>query len=124
MISIHTFLAEGDVRYSFKARSLHPFQSTPSSRKVTAYNNSQRENGNRFQSTPSSRKVTLLCKLCCTSGKFQSTPSSRKVTHITTLSKKVKKISIHTFLAEGDCKNIYNYFFIMHIFMHYILSYL
>lgn len=33
-------------------------------------------------------------------------------------------ISIHTFLAEGDCKNIYNYFFIMHIFMHYILSYL
>ena len=35
-----------------------------------------------------------------------------------------KRISIHTFLAEGDCKNIYNYFFIMHIFMHYILSYL
>ena len=33
-------------------------------------------------------------------------------------------ISIHTFLAEGDRKNIYNYFFIMHIFMHYILSYL
>ena len=33
-------------------------------------------------------------------------------------------ISIHTFLAEGDSKNIYNYFFVMHIFMHYILSYL
>ena len=38
--------------------------------------------------------------------------------------KKEHLISIHTFLAEGDCKNIYNYFFIMHIFMHYILSYL
>ena len=36
----------------------------------------------------------------------------------------IETISIHTFLAEGDCKNIYNYFFIMHIFMHYILSYL
>ena len=55
---------------------------------------------------------------------FQSTPSLRKVTVNRSTSTLCDDISIHTFLAEGDRKNIYNYFFIMHIFMHYILSYL
>ena len=59
-ISIHTFLAEGDDIQLFGSREADVFQSTPSSRKVTFYN-SKEWHTLQFQSTPSSRKVT-----CCT----------------------------------------------------------
>ena len=122
------------------------FQSTPSSRKVTDRSNASGAVPARFQSTPSSRKVTSQTSRQQHYREFQSTPSSRKVTKSRSRPDRSQRISIHTFLAEGDCcycclriicfisihtflaegdcKNIYNYFFIMHIFMHYILSYL
>ena len=79
-ISIHTFLAEGDDTTRDRIQMLEPFQSTPSSRKVTCFNFSD------FIATV----------------KFQSTPSSRKVTVQYVLGNGLKLISIHTFLAEGD----------------------
>ena len=101
-ISIHTFLAEGDIDCTKTENYLAEFQSTPSSRKVTLGRIKYENTPGGFQSTPSSRKVTtndarhLLSKL------FQSTPSSRKVTALATEKIHGEFISIHTFLAEGD----------------------
>ena len=78
-ISIHTFLAEGDRNH------------TERSRKTMA-----------FQSTPSSRKVTKMLRQGEWRDVFQSTPSSRKVTEAVAYRIKSSRISIHTFLAEGD----------------------
>ena len=55
-----------------------------------------------FQSTPSSQKVTVKYKNHAQSLIFQSTPSSQKVTGGKSLPVEVSKISIHTFLTEGD----------------------
>ena len=57
LISIHTFLAEGDLRWPIKGMHQIRFQSTPSSRKVT-YKLMYKGQARIFQSTPSSRKVT------------------------------------------------------------------
>ena len=80
-ISIHTFLAEGDYRLFSSINLLFKFQSTPSSRKVTAIQLQSAWLYTQFQSTPSSRKVTSDGRL---------------------YSPLVYSISIHTFLAEGD----------------------
>ena len=145
-ISIHTFLAEGDDKAPPEDPATGLFQSTPSSRKVTAGASVIAYiigiSIHTFLAEGDIAMPPFLEPLV----KFQSTPSSRKVTSISNSirsrdhisihtflaegdepdggSDRVHHISIHTFLAEGDCKNIYNYFFIMHIFMHYILSYL
>ena len=102
MISIHTFLAEGDLNVSSVSTFPFWFQSTPSSRKVTFQLNGSTP-CKIFQSTPSSRKVTVRLKRASSPfsyfnphlprGRwlvtvslslyqiwFQSTPSSRKVT--------------------------------------------
>ena len=101
-ISIHTFLAEGDRRLYIWLHTLmnfnphlprgrwqvddplilshYPFQSTPSSRKVTLIG-LMLLTSTWFQSTPSSRKVTCFnFSDFIATVKFQSTPSSRKVT--------------------------------------------
>ena|GEM_PF-7130822 len=58
-----------------------------------------------FQSTPSSRKVTCALDIIIwLFNRFQSTPSSRKVTVGRFNSVRRITISIHTFLAEGDCR--------------------
>ena len=125
IISIHTFLAEGDqttyltmtrtrrfqstpssrkVTYVIprKIKSVK-FQSTPSSRKVTWRQEPVTEILVLFQSTPSSRKVTTVTVFCCAEhNPFQSTPSSRKVTAYYLQAFANVSISIHTFLAEGD----------------------
>ena len=100
-ISIHTFLAEGD---EIVPRMFHHWL-------ISIHTFLAEGDGHS-------------CFQCFEIALFQSTPSSRKVTQCVLIVPVVIHISIHTFLAEGDCKNIYNYFFIMHIFMHYILSYL
>ena len=100
-ISIHTFLAEGDLHL------FHDFN--------IAYHFNPHLPCGRWR-----RDWEFFLHL----RRFQSTPSLRKVTPGNFLMRTGLSISIHTFLAEGDRKNIYNYFFIMHIFMHYILSYL
>ena len=79
IISIHTFLAEGDKTCFICGRHLAIFQSTPSSRKVTFHRTVWKE---RYA--------------------FQSTPSSRKVTMMYSVMTSCRQISIHTFLAEGD----------------------
>ena len=80
IISIHTFLAEGD-----------PLTSTSYVRRDI------------FQSTPSLRKVTLrLLRRQQILTVFQSTPSLRKVTCESDVKSENRYISIHTFLAEGD----------------------
>ena len=100
-ISIHTFLTEGDCCTLFLIRniriSIHTFLTEGDC-------------------------IAFINSSCCIL--FQSTPSLRKVTLYCSFAFPFLQISIHTFLTEGDRKNIYNYFFIMHIFMHYILSYL
>ena len=130
MISIHTFLAEGDCVCSCVCSCTALFQSTPSSRKVT--------NTYRYKSTEwlisihtflaeGDKKTvcnsyprfisihtflaegdSLKISLCCPQQQFQSTPSSRKVTFNGYYSDFKITISIHTFLAEGD-ENILTY---------------
>ena len=81
-ISIHTFLAEGDIRESIDCYDYVKFQSTPSLRKVT---NDKQGNASKFifQSTPSLRKVTALqLPRVAPEKQFQSTPSLRKVTRM------------------------------------------
>ena len=56
-----------------------------------------------FQSTPSLRKVTSAPDLTARYFQFQSTPSLRKVTEVLQEKGIELIISIHTFLAEGDC---------------------
>ena len=58
VISIHTFLAEGDHLLRRCNTYVSIFQSTPSSRKVTASFLDLAFKPAKFQSTPSSRKVT------------------------------------------------------------------
>ena len=57
LISIHTFLAEGDRLFGTHKRQDVLFQSTPSLRKVT-FNDVPKSPFTAFQSTPSLRKVT------------------------------------------------------------------
>ena len=100
------------------------FQSTPSLRKVTVATHIRPIYFTHFNPhLPYGRWLLYSYKIAYPV-EFQSTPSLRKVTKKQRLTAKSYEISIHTFLTEGDLKNIYNYFFIMHIFMHYILSYL
>ncbi len=80
-ISIHTFLAEGDVTHRY------PF--------ILAIT---------FQSTPSLRKATCTTGIPPSTQAFQSTPSLRKATRSSAESWYRLKISIHTFLAEGDSR--------------------
>ena len=125
LISIHTFLAEGDVGCRDLLLKYCRFQSTPSLRKVTSKHLFWDSSITEFQSTPSLRKVTrwhfknlLLVynfnpHLPCGRWQpqamdilittvFQSTPSLRKVTKGELQAAETFAISIHTFLAEGD----------------------
>ena len=123
-ISIHTFLAEGDVNVCLILDVVTKFQSTPSSRKVTVFC------CNRFLSfiyfnphLPRGRWLFLRFHLqnfflisihtflaegdahnsgLAATEQFQSTPSSRKVTGAYGNGLHNDTISIHTFLAEGD----------------------
>ena len=101
-ISIHTFLAEGDTIHwtiYWLYRDFNPH--LPCGR--WHYGCPTCGNALLFQSTPSLRKVTGR-KFCpCPLAKiFQSTPSLRKVTKTERRVWHFRKISIHTFLAEGD----------------------
>ena len=58
-ISIHTFLAEGDDQTLYYTDTQYLFQSTPSLRKVTTQAIATLTDKQKFQSTPSLRKVTL-----------------------------------------------------------------
>ena len=78
------------------------FQSTPSSRKVTRFDVYCRRGWTNFNPhLPRGRWPEVVAEenyFC----EFQSTPSSRKVTEGAEELTKSIKISIHTFLAEGD----------------------
>ena len=80
---------------------MYLFQSTPSLRKATKGYRPERLEL-EFQSTPSLRKATRKTGAPGSFFEFQSTPSLRKATlsHGTFLTS--ARISIHTFLAEGD----------------------
>ena len=123
VISIHTFLAEGDygihehfpILYNFNPHL--PCGRWPSTRHIhccSCYFNPHLPCGRwramenvkntiaQFQSTPSLRKVTSTGFLVLGSTGFQSTPSLRKVTTLKLSACLEILISIHTFLAEGD----------------------
>ena len=82
-ISIHTFLAEGDIKIKEWAIgtdiSIHTFLAEGDDIQLFG----SRE-ADVFQSTPSSRKVTFYNSKEWHTLQFQSTPSSRKVTCCTT----------------------------------------
>ena len=101
-ISIHTFLAEGDCWCpADRAGGMHFNPHLPRGRWLDSVKSWYI--ASLFQSTPSSRKVTLcMFGRLALMEKFQSTPSSRKVTQLAYAILDVTKISIHTFLAEGD----------------------
>ena len=61
------------------------------------------QKADEFQSTPSLRKATFSESRFLFIGAFQSTPSLRKATLSSGESRQNFCISIHTFLAEGDC---------------------
>ena len=101
VISIHTFLTEGDVRPAIacdsRAISIHTFLTEGDPRLCNM--------GNVliwFQSTPSLRKVTCIVPPQLLLCRFQSTPSLRKVTRSLQWTIDHLWISIHTFLTEGD----------------------
>ena len=79
MISIHTFLAEGDCQQvvcMYYQTDFNPH--LPCGRwLITGY---ERRSSDWFQSTPSLRKVTLRPRSSSILNQFQSTPSLRKVT--------------------------------------------
>ena len=102
VISIHTFLAEGDFKPCLHRRYCKDFNPhLPRGRWPTKHKHCN--NGLIFQSTPSSRKVTIHTFNIGGLKIFQSTPSSRKVTFgCCQWLVKPLIISIHTFLAEGD----------------------
>ena len=85
-ISIHTFLAEGD------QKQLHPDHDN-------CHFNPHLPRGRRLKLVPLYHSETI----------FQSTPSSRKATIFHPIDGSIMSISIHTFLAEGDLNpDIYN----------------
>ena len=99
-ISIHTFLVEGDdVQYQITELtkiSIHTF--------LTEGDHMRGDMARimPFQSTPSLRKVTISVSPRQVTVLFQSTPSLRKVTPFFHRDLTSIYISIHTFLAEGD----------------------
>ena len=102
-ISIHTFLAEGDF-LNIKGKCLYPCSISIHTFLTEGdlqiyYRHSLKS---PFQPTPSLRKVTTIVIQCLITGVFQSTPSSRKVTAELIRSGEKYIISIHTFLTEGD----------------------
>ena len=123
-ISIHTFLAEGDVLSRFRWILSSQFQSTPSLRKVTYDRVTDADGTVNFNPhLPCGRwrwwtgnqnlcvyfNPHLPCGRWRRSGtrsrrwrSFQSTPSLRKVTITSWFQNDHECISIHTFLAEGD----------------------
>ena len=114
IISIHTFLAEGDGRNAVvKNHMIHYFNPhLPCGRRPAGlrwlpppeYFNPHLPCGRRLS----------FCSISCCSVAFQSTPSLRKATHIYDLITAGCVISIHTFLAEGDSVSI----------IHHLLSYI
>ena len=107
-ISIHTFLAEGDSGVApacvFNPISIHTFLAEGDWQVywwlyIWCYFNPHLPRG-RWRGT--------LCALCAILW-FQSTPSSRKVTSQMQLDNLLIGISIHTFLAEGDCISFRKY---------------
>ena len=100
-ISIHTFLAEGDVQYGFRLMlqtiSIHTFLAEGDnvlkslSRIFLISIHTFLAEGDSISSIVSDLSMS-----------FQSTPSLRKVTAYVTRSSSLFDISIHTFLAEGD----------------------
>ena len=94
MISIHTFLAEGDKDLIGKDFADGRFQSTPSSRKVTV--NAMYTAANYDISIH-----TFLAEGDRLNALFKDDPNY---------------ISIHTFLAEGDCFSKINKTFFEHHF--------
>ena len=141
-ISIHTFLAEGDVHYVklgtcgarlwstssityFPFTSIISFQSTSSLRKVTKklmerYTELRKisihtflAEGDRWEQPRKNSRSYFNPHLPYgrwrqirekqpERSKFQSTPSLRKVTRFRLSSSLLQRISIHTFLTEGD----------------------
>ena len=102
-ISIHTFLAEGDCKFAGGIWTRWYFNPhLPCGR--WQHKRFKKISPDWFQSTPSLRKVTFMQWNTDTLSRlFQSTPSLRKVTCSTWLLRKYCSwISIHTFLAEGD----------------------
>ena len=124
IISIHTFLTEGDVDYLDRLTVDLLFQSTPSLRKVTMWRwiriavkpisihtfltegdqhigqtDTTPENFNPH--LPYGRWQQLQCHWLLVL-RFQSTPSLRKVTQRQWPNGLLVQISIHTFLTEGD----------------------
>ncbi len=125
VISIHTFLAEGDIGGSDASACLGLFQSTPSSQKATGSGlcaiwnqsnfNPHLPRRRRLKKARELNNYTLISihtflaegdlRSCyCYYGffRFQSTPSSQKATTGRKGICTYCQISIHTFLAEGD----------------------
>ena len=102
LISIHTFLTEGDTKRNIPDAYDQLFQSTPSSQKVTLSDDSIRHmlkiSIHTFLTEGDSGALPTSTPI---SG-FQSTPSSQKVTEIGVALFGTMWISIHTFLTEGD----------------------
>ena len=102
-ISIHTLHTEGDCGGFVCVNKFFGFQSTPSTRRVTAGGQTGAAWTKEFQSTPSTRRVT--CHVFAFPEPvipFQSTPSTRRVTHIINNWVVIHPISIHTLHTEGD----------------------
>ena len=106
-ISIHTFLAEGDVHYVISVYldnliSIHIFLAEGDEKADGAiYRVAKNFNPHfpcgRWQMRAAKEEQPIV---------FQSTPSLRKVTCICNAWKHVRIISIHTFLTEGDERDI------------------
>ena len=101
-ISIHTFLAEGDGGLAGKGNWVNYFNPHLPCGRWRCDMTAEPEPDSAFQSTPSLRKVTQRHQRSRRDSIFQSTPSLRKVTGNNCNSEPDAGISIHTFLAEGD----------------------
>ena len=101
-ISIHTFLAEGDGGLAGKGNWVNYFNPHLPCGRWRCDRTAEPEPDSAFQSTPSLRKVTQRHQRSRRESIFQSTPSLRKVTGNNCNSEPDAGISIHTFLAEGD----------------------
>ena len=100
-ISIHTFLAEGDIFMIIGIRTSKNFNPhLPCGRRLVR--GPEVTIGVAFQSTPSLRKATTWDGSADITAAFQSTPSLRKATVFSKRLRYYLSISIHTFLAEGD----------------------